>query len=191
MDCATSQEWIDLDLEGELPAAERRELAAHLAGCAECGKVRAEGAALLASLAGDRLAVRPGFRDAVMQALPAAGWEARHPRAWALPLALFALVGGAAAALFGISAARLGASGALPGAAGALIDLLVSSLLAGSGLAAASWRGLGAALGDLLASAPSRFVALAVLTLALHWLLLRLLRRPVPADEANGRRGTR
>ena len=100
MDCATCQKWIDLDLEGELPAAERRELAAHLAGCAECEKVRAEGAALLASLAGDRLAVRPGFSDAVMQVLPARGWEARHPR-WCYASALRSW---RAAALFELAA---------------------------------------------------------------------------------------
>ncbi|MCL4837093.1 MAG: zf-HC2 domain-containing protein [Thermoanaerobaculia bacterium] len=188
MDCSTYREWTDLDLEGELPAPEAQELAAHLEGCAGCRRVREEGSALLSRLAGDRLEVRPGFRAAVLQALPAAGWEAQHPRAWLLPLLALAAVGGAAAALFGVSAARLGAGAPLPGAALALADLLVSSLLAGSGLAAASWRGLGEALGELLSTSPSRLVAVGVLFLALNWGLFRLVRRPAAARGASASR---
>ncbi|HSM51639.1 MAG TPA: hypothetical protein VLA75_09575, partial [Thermoanaerobaculia bacterium] len=63
-------------------------------------------------------------------------------------------------------------------------------LLAGSGLAAASWRGLGEALGDLLAASPSRLVAVGVLFLALHWALYRLIRRPAEAREAGASRGS-
>jgi len=189
MDCSTYREWTDLDLEGELPDREARELAAHLGQCEGCRRAREEGEALLSRLAGDRLAVRPDFRAAVLQALPAASWEARHPRAWLLPLVALAAVGGAAAALFGVSAARLGAGAPLPGAALALVDLLVTSLLAGSGLAAASWRGLGEALGDLLAQSPSRLAAVGVLFLALNWLLYRLVRRPAEARDSAGSRG--
>ena len=39
--------------------------------------------------------------------LPATGWQARHPRTWAIALSALAVLGAAAAALVGSSAARL------------------------------------------------------------------------------------
>jgi hypothetical protein len=186
MDHATYREWIDLEVEGVLGDAETAALAAHLEGCAACRGEREQLCALARTIEVSRVAVRPGFRAAVMQALPPTGWEARAPRAWALPAVLFAVLGGAAAVLLGTSTARAGAPGPLLGALSAIVDLLGAALLAGSGLAAATWRGLGLALGEVLSASRGSLVAALLLVVALNWLLLRLLRRP--AEERDGRR---
>jgi hypothetical protein len=105
-DCATLHERLDLEAEGALPPREAAALARHLAGCADCRAEREALARLHRALAASRLPVRDGFAERVMAALPAAGWEARHPRAWRLPLALLVLLAGSAAALAGVSSAR-------------------------------------------------------------------------------------
>lgn len=185
MDHATYREWIDLEVEGVLGDAEAGSLAAHLESCASCRGERERLQDLARTLRASRVEVRPDFRVAVMQSLPPTGWEARAPRAWALPVALFALLGGAAAVLIGTTAARAGAPGPLLGALSAIVDLLGAALLAGSGLAAATWRGLGLALGEILSGSRASLAAAVILVAAVNWLLFRLLRRP--ATERQGR----
>jgi len=191
MDHAEISERIDLWLEGELPGGEAAALAVHLAECAAC---RGEVAALTRTreqLAGSRIAVRPDWSARVMAALPHAAWEARSPRAWALPLALVAVLACGAAALVGTSAARLQTAEPFLAALGAIFDLLGASLLAGSGLFAASWRGVGLVLGEVLRGSPVALGAAAVAVVGLNFLLYRLLRRPRPAAGTLSSRGPR
>jgi hypothetical protein len=97
------------------------------------------------------------------------------PRAWALPVAVLGLLAAVALALWGVADPVTGAGG-LGSAAGALADLFRAALLAGSGLAAASWRGLGAAIGEWLGASPGNWVAAGVLVVALNLLAYRLVR---------------
>src|SRR5690606_20572306 len=90
MEHRTYLEWLDLDADGALGGDERRQLAEHLAGCPSCAAERGRLAALLATLAADRVAVRPDFRATVMASLPVAPWESRARSAWRLPAALLA-----------------------------------------------------------------------------------------------------
>src|SRR5258708_18589920 len=118
-------------VDGGLAAEQQASLDRHLSGCPEC---RAEGDELLA-LAGllrrSRLAVQPGFRERVMAALPAAGWEARHPRTWSFPAAVCAALLGVGLFLLGAGSPRLGPA---YGVVSALGGLLRAALMAGIGL---------------------------------------------------------
>src|SRR5262249_13112313 len=105
MDHENFREWLQMEFDGGLEAGRRPALAAYLETCAACKKEHEELAALRATLAEASVPVRPDFVSAVMSALPPAGWESRHARTWALPLALIGAFGGAAAILAGISAA--------------------------------------------------------------------------------------
>jgi len=179
---AEIQDWIELESDGELrDERQLRVLDEHLASCAECAAARAGSLQLRAALDSARVPVRADFQSAVMAALPAAGWEARSPRTWAVPLALFALLGGAAAAVVGVEAARLQPSGPLAAAFLALGDLFGAALLAGGGLLGASWRGIGLAVRELAGSSTGSLVALGGLVIGLNWMVWRLARRRAPA----------
>lgn len=184
-DCTTYHEWLDQELDGDLPAARAAALAAHLAGCADCRLERRALAGLRDTLAAGRVAVNPNFAAEVMAALPAAGWEARSPRAWRLPMAAFALLAGAAAALAGVSTAQLYPGTPFLAAAGAVADLVAAAVVAGAGLAGASWSGIGLAVGELLAGSKATLAAFAGLVVGLDLVLLFLLRRR-PAAAASG-----
>jgi anti-sigma factor RsiW len=187
MDHAEFERWLDLQLDGvELEAEARVALARHLAACAACQALRRDLGGLRARLERDRVAVRSGFRARVMAALPAADWESRPARAWKAPALLAAGLLAVAALLAGGTAA---APGAALGTAAALVDLVVASALAGSGLLAASWRGLGMAIADRVLGSPGSLLAFAVGVLCLNLLFFRLLRRrprpaSAPADAA-------
>ena len=188
---AEIREWIELESDGELRDERQRSLLSeHLAGCDECARERSSLAQLRSVLDSARVPVRADFQSAVMAALPPAGWEARSPRTWAVPLALFALLGGAAAAVVGMEAARLQPSGPLAAAFLALGDLFGAALIAGSGLLGASWRGIGLAVRELAGSSTSSLIALGGLVVGLNWAVWRLARRRAPAGaRKDGRRG--
>jgi anti-sigma factor RsiW len=170
----TYREWLNLEADGELPPLQRSELERHLAGCADCRAEREGLRALEALLQKNRVAARPDFKGAVLASLPTTGWENRHPKTWGFPAAVFLLLAGIAAALFG--SAQLGAAG--PGASAllALADMLGSTVQAGAGLLAATWKGFGLVVGEVIAS-PVSLGALAVLVISLHLLLFSMLRR--------------
>jgi anti-sigma factor RsiW len=190
MDHDRYREWLDLAIDGALDESERAGLAAHLAGCADCRAEEARLRGLAARLAGSLAPVRPGFAAEVMSALEPAPWEARTLRAWRLPFALLLALGGAAAALFGGAAAGLDPGARSLGAFLALADLFSAALVAGGGLAAASWHGLGLGIGEWLGESPANLAAVAVVLVGLNYLLYRLLRRgPRPAEARAARSG--
>jgi predicted anti-sigma-YlaC factor YlaD len=182
-DHTTYREWLDLDVEGALPAGDGPRLAAHLAGCAECRDERQRLAALHETLAAARVPVRAGFRDRVMASLPEAAWERRRAPAarWAWAAGLVALLAASSAALFAVSGARLAPGGSLAGALGALGEMLAMAALAGAGLLGATWTGLGMAVGELFARSPGTLAAVALLAVCLAALTVSLLRRPQAA----------
>jgi hypothetical protein len=127
-------------------------------------------------LAAARVSARPGFAQAVMASLPPnPAWAQR--RVGGLRGAVAALLALAAAAtlLLGAGSARLGAAGAALGAARAVADFAVAATLSGAGLLAASWRGVGMALGAAL-DVPER-VVFGLGVIGLNALLFLLLRR--------------
>lgn len=172
MDRETLAEWLDLDVDGQLGETERAQLAARLAADEGLAAERRRLAALHAHLAARRIAVRPGFRDAVMAALPAPAW--RRGTSWALPLAM--AVGLAAVAAWALSGAAAG-NGALVGTGVAVLDFLAATTLAGAGLLAASWRGLAIALEELISASGLSLAGMALAVLFLNLLFFSMLRR--------------
>lgn len=188
-DCATFREWLDLDADGELAPTRRGRLLQHLADCPACDAERRDLERLSLALAEARLAARPDFKESVMAALPAAGWEGRSPRAWRLPAAAFALLALAAALVLGVLAPGAAAGSSLVGAIGAVGGLFRATALAGAGLLAASWKAGGLFVSEIVAS-PLMLGAFAVLVLCLNLLLFSLLRRRRTAGvPAGGGRG--
>lgn len=175
-DHTTYREWLELESDGELPPDRRADLDAHLAACPECSTERRDLERLQGLLQRERLAVRPDFRHAVLQSLPAAPWEARAPRSWSFPVAAFLLLGGIAALLFGSSSGEMGGGSSVLGALLALTGLVQASTLAGAGLLGASWKGVGLVLQEVLAS-PMSLGAFALLVVCLNLLLVSLVRR--------------
>lgn len=168
---------LQLELDGELGDAARRDLERELEARPELGEEREQLGRLVSMLSDSRIDVRPGFRESVMDALPAAGWEARHPRSWAAALVVLGLLGSAAAVLTGLSAANLEAGSPFLGAVSAVIALAGSSILAGAGLLTASWTGLGLAVGELLEGSMANTAAFVALVGGVNYLLYRLIKR--------------
>lgn len=177
-DHSTYREWLNLDVDGELPAAQRAELDEHLATCPECRSEREEMLAFERLLASNRVAVRPDFRDQVLASLPAAGWESRAPRTWSFPAAVVVLLAGIAAALLG--SARVSSSSSVLSTLSAVGGMLQATLQAGAGLLAASWKGAGMVFAETLSS-PMSLGVFAFLVICLNLLLISLVRRRRPA----------
>lgn len=190
-------EWLDLQVEGELPPAEARRLEEHLAGCADCRAERQRLVHLRRALDEVRIPVRDGFRAQVMASLPEPAWAtaagptaastaepaaAGSRRAFGLAALLLVALGAATAFLFALGGGGLAG---LPGAgvATALGEMAVATLVTGAGLLGASWAGVGLALGEMFSSAPGVLVAFALLLLFLGGLLVTLLRRPAAARQ--------
>ena len=185
-DHSTYREWLNLDVDGLLAGGEKNRLEEHLATCAECRREREELTALEKLVRRSAIAVRPDFRTAVMSSLPAAGWEGRAPRTWRFPAAVFVLLGLAAALLVAGSASAPSGLTALLAVGG----MFRAAALAGAGLLAASWKGIGLIVEEVIAS-PVSLGAFGFLVLCLNLLLISLIRRRRPAGagaEARERR---
>ncbi len=174
LDHTPFEDWLNLEADGCLPREEHAELEEHLVTCPECRAERQELAALSELLVRSRIEVRPDFRDKVMAALPAAGWESRYPRAWGLPAAVCLLLGAIAAFLLGSSPTEAGGSGLRTVLA--VAEMFQATALAGAGMLAASWKSWGLILEQKLAS-PVSLGAFFVLVVCLNLLLISLVRR--------------
>src|SRR5690349_18770348 len=185
-DHTTYREWLNLEADGRLARDERARLEDHLATCSACrteldGMRELDGLLLQASVP-----VREGFRDDVMALLPAAGWEARAPRTWGFPAAMFILLGVIATAVIG-SGSAAGEHAGL-GALSAIFGMFHATVLAGSGLLGASWKGLGLVFQEMLSS-PMSLGMFGVFVLCLNILLVSMIRkRRTAAVEARSLR---
>ncbi|HKI01490.1 MAG TPA: zf-HC2 domain-containing protein [Thermoanaerobaculia bacterium] len=179
-DHSTYREWLNLDADGLLEGEERGLLEEHLNACGDCRREREELAALESLLHSSSVAVRPGFRDTVMSSLPAVGWEARSPRTWRFPAAVLVLLGGLAAALMAAGSAAEPSGLSVLLAVGGMFQ---AAALAGAGLLAASWKGVGLLFQDVISS-PLSLGAFGFLVLCLNLLLFSLIRRRRPAGAA-------
>jgi len=185
----TYREWLNLEVDGVLPEESRAQLTEHLAACDACRAERDELLVFADLLHKARVPVREDFRAQVLSSLPTAGWESRSPRTWAFPAAVFLLLAGIAAAVMG----SRGPQGSLLSALVAVTGMLRASAVAGAGLIAASWKGLGLAFSEVLSS-PVSIGVFGVFVLSLNLLLVSLLRRRRSAGlersslERSGRR---
>ncbi|MEA2603509.1 MAG: putative zinc-finger [Acidobacteriota bacterium] len=185
-DHSTFREWLNQDADGMLAQGERARLEEHLAGCEECRREREELLAFERLLQRSALPVRPGFANAVMAALPPAGWEARAPRTWRFPLAVAAMlmmVAGFLVAGSSVAPSGLAALGAMGG-------MIRAAALAGAGLLGASWKGIGIVVEDVISS-PVSLGAFGFLVLCLNLLLISLVRRRRPSAASEPARGRR
>jgi anti-sigma factor RsiW len=177
-DHSTYREWLNLDADADadLGQGERARLDEHLAGCADCRREREGLEALDGLLRRSAIAVRPDFQATVMSALPTVGWESRSPRAWRFTAAVIVLLGIAAGLLVAGSAGAPSGLGALFAVGG----MMKATVVAGAGLATASWKGLGLMFDHLIGS-PASFGACGFLVVALNLFLFSLIRRKRPA----------
>ncbi len=177
------KQWLDQDLDGELEAAEASQLAKILEVDPEARAERRGLVALHQAMDEDRIAVRPGFSDQVMEALPQTWWEressAGLPR-WALPMAMMLVTALGAALTLG-SAAEVGR---FAGLGTTILDFMQATFLAGSGMLFATWRGFGFGLETLIAESGLNLLALAGAVLSLNVLFVSMLRRRRPAAQA-------
>ena len=133
-------------------------------------------------LAEIRVPVDPAFSRQVMSRLPDADWRptaigcaasGRSPRRWS-PCSPPSPPCSSAAAM---------ARGA--GVGTSIVDLVVTTVAAGAGFLAASWRGLGTMVDAALDGSVTALLALGLAALAANGLLLLLLRRRRSAVRSN------
>lgn len=194
MEHDTYRRWLDLEVEGELPESEAERLAEHLAGCPDCRAERRLLVALRDGLDEARVPVRAGFRKRVIEALPEPDWRPRAAArsAWRPAVALLLVLGALSAFLFAGAGSGLAPAAPLAGAAAAVVELMGAALVTGAGLLAASWAGVGMAVGEIFSTSPATLLAFAALLLFLSLLVAGLLRRPrVARQRAGGDRGGR
>ncbi|MEM6795185.1 MAG: hypothetical protein AAF725_14495 [Acidobacteriota bacterium] len=168
--------WLDLEADDQLSAKDRAALEKRLLDQPELDLAaeRGRNARLHGLLAESRVAVREGFQDDVMAALPAPAWQrSRASGAWRLPLAMMLFFALGAALLFGSA----GSESQAIGTGLALFDFAQTTVLAGSGIVVAAWRGAGMGLEEMLASSSLNLVAFATLVVCLNLLFLSLMRR--------------
>ncbi len=170
-DRLTLVQAIDSWVEGALDDADARTLESRVAADRGLERERMSLERLARDLVAARVCVRPGFADAVMSRLPAHR-SAPANRSWFIAIAAVVTLAVGAAALL-----RFGSGGATGGPLAAFGDFAASVLLAGSGLLAASWQGVGEWVGDWLGGSTSRLVVGVVLVVGVNLLLVTLLRR--------------
>lgn len=181
MDQALWNEWVDLDLDGELQSSEQDQLREAMTAHPGLERERQELLQLHQLLDDSKIEVHPQFEGRVMDALPVAAWEqapaaGRFP-AWALPVALVVVMAVASSLVFGsnLTGNHLVETGAM------LADLVKTSALAGSGLLFATWRGVGIGVEELVADSTLNLAVFGVFVLCVNLLFISFLRRRRPA----------
>lgn len=178
------RELLYLEPDGELNAGDRSRLQQHLAVCSDCQRERQELAQLNELVDRSTIPVDEEFTREVMDRLPPTGWETRSPSTWWVALAVVFGLAIASALLIGTASDEVVSAVPLA-AASAVWELLSSSVLAGAGLMAASWKGLGIAFQEVLGRSVWNMIAFGVIVICLDLLLLRyLLRAPVAEARA-------
>jgi len=189
MEHETYRQWLDLEVDGSLEPSDGARLAGHLESCAACRDERNRLRALATSLRSARVAVRPGFSAEVMAALGSAPWEQRSAHPWRLPLGIAAALAVAAVGIWQLAGGGGAASGGAWAALAALGELVRTGMLAASGLALATWAGVGGAVAEWLGASPVRWLAAAGAVVGLNYFALRLIRSRSAARVAlRGRR---
>ncbi|HET9227283.1 MAG TPA: zf-HC2 domain-containing protein, partial [Thermoanaerobaculia bacterium] len=166
---------------GRLPRDERARLEDHLATCSDCSSELDELRELEGLLRQASVPVRENFRADVLAALPAAGWEARAPRTWSFPAAMFILLGVIATVVIGSGAS--GGEHAGLGAVSAIFGMFQATVLAGSGLLGASWKGFGLVFQEMLSS-PMSLAMFGIFVLCVNILLVSMIRKRRAAAAA-------
>lgn len=173
------QQWLDALADGSLSEAmtedERLHFAAEVGNDPRLEADRQGWDALHRILREDRIAVREGFAEKVLAALPEPAWQPSSTRFYpGLVAALLICTIGATYLLAGLADQPLAGTGL------ALADFLQTTLLAGSGLLAATWVGLGFGLEKVFATSGASLAAFAILVTCLNLLFVSLLRRRAP-----------
>ena len=179
------KELLYLEVDGDLDPGDRRKLGRHLTDCLECRHERRDVASLHGLLREATIPVDEQFASQVMKRLPEAAWEARAMAGWRFAVVVFALLG-LGSALLALGGEGLSGEMPLAGTALALAGLFRSALVAGGGLLAASWTGIGLALDKVLEGSRTAFVIFGVLVLGIDLLFLRLLLRYRAARAETG-----
>jgi len=169
-------ELVYLEIDGELSQRETRELNEHASSCLECRAIRREMPFLNSVLDEIKIDAHPDFARRVVENLPPAAWEMRRPSSWRVAAIAFLGLFGAAYALT-FQSESLGEALPWIGTLAAMAELFRSAALAGAGLLAASWSGVGLALGEILSRSTMGIVAFGVFVLGIDCLFLRYLWR--------------
>ncbi len=172
-DRETVRFWLDQEADGVLSTQDSALLAEALERLPDLEAERVEMAALHSELAAGRVAVREGFREGVMDALPSASWEPVGHQRWSLAAAAAAVLVVVSGLLLSLGGAPATGTGLL----GALGDFFRTTAIAGVGLLGASWRGLGLTLQKGLESSPATVALFGLGVVVLNVLFFRLLRR--------------
>ncbi|MCP3957582.1 MAG: hypothetical protein GY719_06985 [bacterium] len=176
-DNATWKQWVDLDLEGELEAADKARLDDLLDSDDEARDERRALGSLHRMIDEDQIPVRAGFTARVMEALPRAWWERAETPAglpkFALPLAMMLIAALGAAMLIGGSEE----AGRFTGIGVALFDFMQMTFLAGTGMLFATWRGVGFGLQEMIGTSGTGLAVFALMVLCLNLLFFSMLRR--------------
>ena len=184
IDPATLNEWVDLDLDNALEPADRAQLQEHLSDHPELARERQTLGALHGLFDEGRIAGRADFQAQVMEALPAAPWRRRATSGipvWGMPLAMLLMLTLGATWLIGnaLTTHPIFEIGQV------LADMTQTTLLAGSGMLFATWRGVGFGLEELVGGSSVHLMVFAVMVLCLDLLFVSMLRRRTPATVEN------
>ena len=180
---------VDLWIDGSLSPCEAAELRQRVEGNPRLEAETRHLESLHALLARERVEVPAGFTDAVMERLPArrSSLAGTKGRAWAVAVAALIATGAAVTAL--ASWARAGSGDGALGPLAAIGDFFATVALAGAGLLAASWRGLGQLVGGWLGASIANLILGAVVVIGVNLLLISLLRRRrLAAQRVRGNR---
>lgn len=170
-------ELLDLDVDSQLGAPEKARLSQHLEANSSLREEHRCLEALHALMREDTIPTRPDFRNQVMSQLPVAAWEPQTGRmpVWALPLAMMLTLGVAASLVLG--GGMSAADSALLGTGLAIFDFLQVTAITGAGLLAASWRGFGLGLEEMIATSGMSLAAMSVFVVFMNLLFFSMLRR--------------